>query len=99
LSRFFSYRDQPFTGGSMATAGIRALAATLPDDVRTNDYWRQRYPEIVAAEQRWQHKKERAKTQEHDLVEPGKLTDSLLFDATMAPYFLKVYRMTDCHYL
>jgi 3-oxoacyl-[acyl-carrier-protein] synthase-3 len=71
----------------MVTAGIRALAATLPDDVRTNDYWRHRYPEIVAAEQRWQQKKARAKIQGPEVVEPGKLTDSLLFDATMAPYF------------
>ncbi len=29
--------------------GIRSLAVSLPERVRTNDYWRERYPDMVAA--------------------------------------------------
>jgi len=71
----------------MLSAGIRSLAVILPDEVRDNDYWRQKYPEIAQAEQRWFKKKAKAnghKTQEARITRE---TDSLLFDATMAPYF------------
>src|SRR5262245_49950882 len=71
----------------MSTAGIRALAVTFPDEVRTNDHWRQRYPEIAEAERKWLQK--RAKARELGAKEAEALgkTDSLLFDAAMAPYF------------
>src|SRR5262245_1588599 len=29
--------------------GIRSLAVNFPDTVRTNDYWREKYPEAIAA--------------------------------------------------
>lgn len=33
----------------MSSAGLRSLAAAFPDEVRTNDYYRERCPELVAA--------------------------------------------------
>lgn len=34
------------------SAGIRALAVAFPSSVRTNDYWRSRHPEVIAALER-----------------------------------------------
>ena len=33
-------------------AGIRALAVAFPSSVRTNEYWRTRHPEVIAALER-----------------------------------------------
>ena len=70
----------------MIAAGIRALAVVLPDEVRTNDYWCQKYPDIAQAEQRWLNKKAKANGHKAQEVKLSRKTDKLLFDATMAPY-------------
>ena len=33
---------------NLKPAGIKAIAVTFPDTIRTNDYYRQHYPEMVA---------------------------------------------------
>lgn len=71
----------------MSIAGIRALAVSFPDEVRTNDHWRQQYPEIAEAERKWLQKRAKARELGAKKAEAFGTTDSLLFDAAMAPYF------------
>jgi 3-oxoacyl-[acyl-carrier-protein] synthase III len=71
----------------MIAAGIRALAVVFPDEVRSNDYWCQKYADIAAAQQKWLKKKATANGHKGQEVIPFCKTDKLLFDATMAPYF------------
>jgi 3-oxoacyl-[acyl-carrier-protein] synthase-3 len=69
------------------TAGIRALAVSFPRTVRTNEHWRERYPEMVAdAEQ---------KTLARIWAGPsGPAASSDPFDAEMAPYLSDPFRGT-----
>jgi 3-oxoacyl-[acyl-carrier-protein] synthase-3 len=68
------------------SAGIRALAVSFPDVVRTNDYWRTRYPEAVAdAQQRTLARLFSAKS-------AAAPTDA--FDIEMAPYLSDPFRGT-----
>ncbi|HYH86271.1 MAG TPA: 3-oxoacyl-[acyl-carrier-protein] synthase III C-terminal domain-containing protein [Pyrinomonadaceae bacterium] len=71
---------------SLTSAGIRAVAISLPGIVRTNDYYRAKYPEIVdAAEQK-------ILSRIFSPVEPSANTH--LFDQEMEPYLKDPFRGT-----
>ncbi len=68
-------------------AGMTSLAVSLPNTVRTNDYYREKYPDIVAAAERRTLAKLWAK---HDLGSP----DLDPFAAAMEPYLRDPFRGT-----
>jgi 3-oxoacyl-[acyl-carrier-protein] synthase III len=66
------------------TAGFRALAVDFPSTIRTNDYWREKYPEMVAeAEEKTLAKLWSAGEQS---------AASATFDAAMEPYVKDPFR-------
>lgn len=68
-------------------AGIRALAVSFPRTVRTNNYWRSRYPEMVAnAEQKTLARIWSSSRNAHTETDP--------FDLEMAPYLSDPFRGT-----
>ncbi|MEX2207977.1 MAG: 3-oxoacyl-[acyl-carrier-protein] synthase III C-terminal domain-containing protein [Myxococcota bacterium] len=66
------------------SVGLKSLALSFPAQIRTNDFWREKYPELVADEERrtlarlW---KSNAATKELDA-----------FESTMAPYLSDPFR-------
>jgi 3-oxoacyl-[acyl-carrier-protein] synthase-3 len=68
------------------SVGIRALAVSFPDVVRTNDYWRNKYPDAVAdAQQRTLARLFSAKSA---------AAPTEAFDIEMAPYLSDPFRGT-----
>jgi 3-oxoacyl-[acyl-carrier-protein] synthase-3 len=67
------------------SAGIRALAAHLPTTARTNDYWRERHPELVEAH-------ERASLARVFGVADAAASSAEPFDVEMAPYLTDPFR-------
>jgi 3-oxoacyl-[acyl-carrier-protein] synthase-3 len=68
-------------------AGMRALALGMPDTVRTNDYWRKKYPEMVAKAE----STNLARIWTKDRNAGG---DGLLFDQEMEPFLADPFRGT-----
>lgn len=68
----------------MIPVGIRSLAVQFPSTVRTNDYFRERYPEVL---QTWEEKNIR-----HMFSGPAPADAPHPFDAEMAPYLPDVFR-------
>ena len=68
-------------------AGMRALALGMPDTVRTNDYWRKKYPDMVAKAESTSLARLWAK----DRHAGG---DGLLFDQEMEPFLADPFRGT-----
>jgi 3-oxoacyl-[acyl-carrier-protein] synthase-3 len=66
--------------------GIRSLAVSLPSVVRTNDYWRNNYPELVAQAEE--------KTLAKLFSSPASSPDINEFDLAMAPYLKDPFRGT-----
>ena len=67
-------------------AEIQSLAIEMPRIVRTNDYWRQRYPDLVQeVERRGRHKV---------WTPPANSSESSLFLEEMAPYLGDPFRGT-----
>ncbi|MEA5472068.1 3-oxoacyl-ACP synthase III family protein [Spirulina sp. 06S082] len=65
--------------------GIRALAVSFPKTIRTNDYWRTKYPELVE------------QAEEKNLAKTFSVADSIPdspFDVAMRPYLLDTFRGT-----
>jgi 3-oxoacyl-[acyl-carrier-protein] synthase III len=65
--------------------GIRSLAVSFPSIIRTNDYYKQNYPELIAKAE----KKSLAK-----LFTPAKSTPSNEFELEMMPYMSDPFRGT-----
>lgn len=70
---------------SSQSVGIRSLAVSFPSVIRTNDYYRDNYPELVA--------KENQKTLSR-VFSPAASTPSNAFDLEMAPYLSDPFRGT-----
>ena len=68
------------------SAGISALSVAFPSVVRTNDYWRKRYPEMVA--------KAEEKTLARVFSSTEGSAESADFDAEMKPYLSDPFRGT-----
>jgi 3-oxoacyl-[acyl-carrier-protein] synthase-3 len=68
------------------SVGIRSLAVSFPNVVRTNEYWRSRYPEAVAGAQ------EKSLARLFSAKEAGAPTDA--FDVEMGPYTSDPFRGT-----
>ncbi|HTO07365.1 MAG TPA: 3-oxoacyl-[acyl-carrier-protein] synthase III C-terminal domain-containing protein [Myxococcota bacterium] len=68
-----------------ATAGIRSLAASFPAAIRGNDYWRERYPELVKDEER----RTLARLFRSQQKQAGPLD---AFEQAMAPYLSDPFR-------
>ena len=66
--------------------GIRSLAVQFPSVVRTNEYWRARYPEIVAASE--------SRTLAQVFNPKDSTAESLAFDVAMRPFVFDVFRGT-----
>ncbi|MBH8552288.1 3-oxoacyl-ACP synthase III family protein [Nostocaceae cyanobacterium CENA357] len=65
--------------------GIRSIAVNFPRVIRTNDYWRENYPDVVAtAEQKSLSK----------VFSPADATPSNEFELEMAPYLKDPFRGT-----
>lgn len=66
----------------MIAAGIHSLAVALPESIRTNDYWCERYPEVAEAQRKWQQHS----TTESPMYSGDRKKEKFLFDALMAQY-------------
>ena len=71
---------------SRPSIGIRSLAISLPDTVRTNDYYRQKYPGVVAAAE------ERTLARVFAPIDPS--SNTRIFDEEMQPYLADPFRGT-----
>jgi 3-oxoacyl-[acyl-carrier-protein] synthase-3 len=69
----------------MADARIRALAVRYPSQVRTNDYFREKYPDVVAGAEQKSLGKIWAKPENRDAT---------VFDAVAEPYMTDPFRGT-----
>lgn len=67
----------------MIAAGIQSLAVALPEDIRTNNYWCERYPAVAEAQRKWQQQQS---TTERPLYREEHKKDKFLFDALMEQY-------------
>ncbi len=67
------------------SAGLKSLAVAYPPTIRTNDYWRKRYPEIVADAEKRSLAKLWSLNQEKDR-EPN------IFEQEMRPYLEDTFR-------
>ncbi len=72
----------------MNKAGIRGLAVRYPSQVRTNDYFRERFPEVVAGAEQKSLGKIWAKPAQSDAKE------AIDFDSAAAPYMSDPFRGT-----
>ena len=66
--------------------GIRSLSISLPSQVRTNDYWREKYPGLVAAAE------EKSLARTFAPIDPS--SNTLIFDEEMEPYLADPFRGT-----
>jgi 3-oxoacyl-[acyl-carrier-protein] synthase III len=80
-------RGNALSTGMSHGAGMRSLALGLPDSIRTNDYWRKKYPEMVEKAEATNLARLWAK----DRNSGG---DALLFDEEMAPFIADPFRGT-----
>ncbi|MEW6729765.1 MAG: 3-oxoacyl-[acyl-carrier-protein] synthase III C-terminal domain-containing protein [Acidobacteriota bacterium] len=71
---------------SLSPIGISAFAIALPSNIRTNDYWRQKYPQLVAMAE------EKTLARTFSPIEPSSKT--LLFDEEMQPFLADPFRGT-----
>jgi 3-oxoacyl-[acyl-carrier-protein] synthase III len=71
---------------SSISVGIRSLSISLPGMVRTNDYWRKKYPDLVAAAE------EKSLARTFAPIDPSSKTR--LFDQEMEPYLSDPFRGT-----
>lgn len=62
----------------MITVGLRSVAVGMPRTIRTNQYWRERVPQLIAESE------QRSLARTVAPIEPN--ADSRLFDVEMAPY-------------
>lgn len=67
----------------MIAAGIRALAVAMPEQIRTNDYWCERYPDVAEAQRKWQQQRPQQKP---PLPSYTPKKEKQLFDAMMEQY-------------
>lgn len=68
----------------MAGAGIRSVSVALPGTLRTNDFWRRKYPEVLASEE----KKSLARA--FAPIDPT--SNTRFFDEEMRPYLGDPFR-------
>lgn len=68
----------------MTAVGVRAVAVGMPRTIRTNQYWRERAPHLIAESE------QRSLARTFAPVEPS--ADSQPFDAEMAPYLADPFR-------
>ncbi|HWU90591.1 MAG TPA: hypothetical protein VN253_25170 [Kofleriaceae bacterium] len=68
----------------MITAGLRSVALGMPRTIRTNQYWREYYPQMITQSE------QRSLARSFAPIDPN--PDTQPFDAEMAPYLKDPFR-------